>query len=238
MNGKINHHGIIPKDVHIILIMFDFSLTLESALFDVLSKEERSNALQFIRHTDAIRYAYTRAILRKSLSVAVGEKASNIKFSYSLRGRPSVHSDESVPCIDFNVSHSGNYALIAWSSSRRVGVDIEEAVVDWERLLASVCGDADIREFELTPEAKQKELFFDIWVAKEAFLKAVGEGISSNLRQFSVASSDRVSPFIQGSDDRVLTLQEFNGCWLRGVNGYAACLAWSKQETFQQNYFI
>jgi 4'-phosphopantetheinyl transferase len=221
---------VIPDDVRVLHVSFDFSLSLEATLFDVLSKDERDRALHFVHHVDSIRYATTRATLRKSIGSVIGETPANIQFSYSALGRPLLREGKLTTGIDFNVSHSGAHALIAWSTKRHVGIDIEQKIVEyeWEPLLSRVCGEADFHQVRATSHGRKSELLFDIWVAKEALLKTSGDGIIRGLTDFSVASSNVVSPLIQGISDRARVVQQLEACWLRGIDGYAACLAWSK----------
>jgi 4'-phosphopantetheinyl transferase len=215
----------------VLLVDFDFDASLDDTQFDVLSEDERAQASHFMRPADVIRFASSHAALRNCLAMAVGQAAAAIRFSRSAFGRPSLTGNDAVSVVDFNLSHSGNHALIVWSATRRVGVDIEWRRADWawQALVSGVFGDVDALQLAATPLARQCERFFDIWVAKEALLKASGDGIGAGLADFSVASDMSGFPFIQGCSALALALQSFQARWLRNIDGYAACVAWSRR---------
>lgn len=219
----------IPDDVHVLQVDFDFGIKLDDPSFDVLSSDERCRALRFVHHADAIRFATSRTMLRNCLATAINESAASIQFAASASGRPMLYGDHTRSTIDFNISHSGDHALITWSRKRKVGVDIEFRRHDlgWESLVDKVLGSADTLQLANTVTEHRRALFFDIWVAKEALLKAEGSGIGAGLTGFSVASGNHRLPVVHGINPIANTLRKFRACWLRSIEGYAACLAWS-----------
>lgn len=221
----------VPDDIHVLQVDFDFEMQLDDSLFAVMSHDERQRASRYVRHPDAIRFAVCRSVLRNCLSTAIGQSAHLIRFVSSASGRPSLYADRTITTIDFNVSHSENHALIAWSESRRVGIDIEShcGTLNWESQIHSVFGTADMLQFTTATPAQRRGLFYDIWVAKEALLKADGVGIGVWLSEFSVASDNHRSPRVQGLTEIGIKLRQFDAYWLRNFEGYAACLAWSSQ---------
>jgi 4'-phosphopantetheinyl transferase len=222
----------VPDDIHVLQVDFDFEMQLHDTLFDVMSDDERHRASRFVRYPDAIRFAVCRSVLRNCLSAAIGQSAHLIRFVSSASGRPSLYADRTIATIDFNVSHSEDLALIAWSGTRRVGVDIEShrGALNWESQIPSVFGTADMLQFTAATPAQRRGLFFDIWVAKEALLKADGVGIGARLSEFSVASDNPRSPMVQGFTELGIKLRQFDASWLRNIDGYAACLAWSSSQ--------
>jgi len=216
----------IPDDVHVLRVDFDFGAKRDDPLFGALSDCERHRVSRFVRHADAIRFAACRTLLRYCLAAALGRGANSIRFAISTAGRPSLYVDDAYAPLDFNVSHSGKHALIAWSKTRRVGVDIEllNQDVDWEAIASSVLGTDDARWLEPIEDDYRQNFFFDIWVAKEALLKAYGSGISAGLTEFSVAAENHEAPVIQGTTTLATTLRLFQACWLRNIDGYCSGL--------------
>ena len=220
----------IPADITLYRVNIEFDASLHSPVFEVLSDAERCQAARFVRHADAIRFATTRAALRRCLGDAIGIAAASIRWSRTAAGRPRLAGVEAP--VDFNVSHSGEHALIAWARRRRVGVDIERrgAMQSWQALVSTVCGRADVAGLEAAPPPAQRDLFYDIWVAKEALLKAHGAGIGAGLTQFSVLSHRGQSPRPSGQGDLANALAGYQCAWLRGIEGHAACVAWSAEQ--------
>lgn len=88
---------------------------------------------------------------------------------------------------DFNISHSGNYVICAFSDESRVGVDIEEIVSlnvhDFDHIFHA-------EELKAIKQSKLPlKLFFDIWVKKEAVTKADGRGLGCELKEIDTLSN-------------------------------------------------
>ncbi len=218
----------VPADVKVVRLDLDAAVPLADPVFDVLSPAERAAAERFRRPADAVGSAATRAVLRRLLGAELGLPPEALVFVRSDRGRPSL-SGPGRPPLDFNVSHGGGHALIAWSRLRRVGVDVEPhgAGRDWQRLAGLVLGAEDARRIaaEADPGVRDAR-FLDVWVAKEALLKAEGRGIADGLSAFSVLSEPSRAPCIAGEDPLAARLAGFSALWLRAVPDHAACLAW------------
>jgi 4'-phosphopantetheinyl transferase len=220
----------LPGDVQVVRINLDFAVPLSHPLFDVLSDDERRAAARFHRAADTVRYAATRAVLRRELAAVLGEAPGGLRFLRSDRGRPALDTGSVVPPLDFNVSHGGDHALVAWSRLRHVGVDVEpeRAAWDWLPLSRVVLGKEDARRIAMAgDEPARAALFLDMWAAKEALLKADGRGIADGLDGFSVLSEGSERPRIGGDTALAEDLRRFEARWLRGIQGHAACLAWS-----------
>jgi 4'-phosphopantetheinyl transferase len=216
----------IPDDVRVVRVDLDFAVPLSDPLFDVLSDDERAAAARFHQAADAIRSAATRAVLRRELAAALGEAPAALRFTRSERGRPALAGGP--PPLDFNVAHGGGHALVAWSRTRRVGVDVEpvRAAWDWRPLSRMVLGEEDARRIAAAPEPAA--LFLAIWTAKEALLKADGRGIAERLDGFSVLADEADAPSVTGTTALAEDLRRFEARWLRGLPSHAACVAWSR----------
>ena len=222
----------VPADVHLVRVDLDLvkaDASLDAPLFGVLSADERAAAARFRHPADALRFAAARAVLRREIGAALEVAPASLGFVRSERGRPALAGDGPPP-LDFNLSHSGDHALVAWSAVRRVGVDVEARRPgwDWAALGPAVLGGADAALIAAEADADARAtLFYDVWVAKEALLKAEGLGIAAGLNAFSVLSTDRRRPAVAGGGSIARTLGRFDARWLNGFSGHAACLAWS-----------
>src|SRR5207245_1105341 len=127
-------------------------------------------------------FVAARGILRQLLAQYLSTRAAEIRFAYGNQGKPHL-ADPNAMDLRFNVSHSGEQILLAFSCVREVGVDIE-------RIHELHARDAVAERFFTLPEAlrisalpaqDRERAFFHHWVRKEAFVKAVGKGIASSL---------------------------------------------------------
>jgi 4'-phosphopantetheinyl transferase len=154
-------------------------------LWDTLSSSEKDRANRFHRAEDRALFALTRGMLRYLLSEAKGIAADKIAFADGPHGKPRL-AGTGGPY--FNVSHSGCWALIGFSGSREIGVDIEfmRAAGDELDLARSFFSAAECRSLEGLANGVLFSSFYKIWTCKEAVLKAIGAGISTHLKDFSV----------------------------------------------------
>lgn len=154
-------------------------------LWNTLSFGEKDRANRFLRVEDRALFALTRGTLRCLLSEATGVPADKIAFVDGPYGKPHL-AEPNGP--HFNVSHSGSFALIGFSGSRDIGVDIEfmraaGGELDLARTFFSA---AEYRSLEGLANGMLLSSFYKIWTCKEAVLKAHGAGISEHFADFSV----------------------------------------------------
>jgi 4'-phosphopantetheinyl transferase len=154
-------------------------------LWNILSHGEKDRANRFLRVEDRALFAVARGALRRLLSEATGVPAGKIAFAEGPYGKPRLVGTNGP---QFNVSHSGCWALIGFSDSRDIGVDIEfmRAAGDELGLARSFFSAAEYRSLEGLERDMLLSSFYKIWTCKEAVLKAHGAGITEHLRDFSV----------------------------------------------------
>lgn len=164
---------------HVFLIAVDVSQHELSELKRLLSDEERTRADRFRLAADHGRYVVARANLRKILGSRLLCEASQVAFHYGQFGKPELASSFQ-PRIQFNVSHSGKWALIGISSDSPIGVDIEERreIKSIASVVKSTFSAAEFRQWLALPGSLQTEAFFRAWTCKEALIKALGTGVS------------------------------------------------------------
>lgn len=164
-----------PKELHV-WILDDASKP--DRCWELLSRDERKRALCFHKRSDADRFIVCRAALRQILGGYLDVPPETVKLAYNAHGKPFLN--DAFSSLEFNVSHSGTVALIAVTRDHPIGIDIEVITNDFPvtEMASEVFSPGELaRFFQLPADAKQIE-FFRTWVAKEAFLKALGQGLS------------------------------------------------------------
>jgi len=129
---------------------------------------------------------------------------AEIRFAYSYYGKPSLSRDRGSEGIEFNVSHSGKYAIFALCRNRQVGIDIERIRPEFgtERIAERFFSPTEVSALRrLAPELRV-EAFFNCWTRKEAFIKAAGVGLSCPLDGFDVS----LAP---GEPARLLNIRDY-----------------------------
>ncbi len=147
---------------------------------------ERANRFRFPEHRQ--RFVIARGCLRSLLGAYLKTDAGEITFTYSPEGKPALddgHSSE----LRFNVSHSGDIGAFAFALRSDIGVDVEMIRRDLD------VDEIPKRFFSLMEQTTLAGLsgeekyqgFFNCWTRKEAYVKAVGSGLSLPLRDFDVS---------------------------------------------------
>jgi 4'-phosphopantetheinyl transferase len=120
----------------------------------------------------------------------VGLPAADLKFSYAAKGKPSL-SDSGVEggSIKFNLAHSQDAVIYAFTRGREIGVDVEfvrEDLAD-DEIAERFFSPAEVEALRALPKEVRSKGFFNCWTRKEAYIKALGEGLSMPLNAFDVS---------------------------------------------------
>ena len=155
----------------------------------LLSADEIQRASRFRFANDRNEYVVARGALRVLLGSYRNVPPQDLRFAYSEYGRPYLIGDSPPQALEFNVSHSGGIALLAFAQERKIGIDVEKvrrnfATGEIAERFFSRAERAALREL---PQEQRHEAFFRCWTRKEAFIKALGEGLSHPLDQFDVS---------------------------------------------------
>ena len=179
----------LPEDeVHLWRVNLAGVAPTEQRWKQLLSEDERKRAGRFHFSRDREFFTATRALLRTILGCYAACDPSQLVFRYSDKEKPSLKDGFSNQ-LEFNVSHSGTTAMLAFARGRALGVDVEQIREDFDT-------DAIARRFFSTHEVQQlfsldpaerHQAFFRCWTRKEAYIKAVGTGLSLPLGQFDVS---------------------------------------------------
>ncbi len=178
--------------LHIRLIDLREMAPAETRLRCFLSRDELARASRFQLERARSRFVLTRGWLRVILARCLGAAPEEIVFAYGANGKPTLGGSYRENELSFNLSHSGDYALIGLSARGPIGVDIEQvrAMPDFESMTSQYFSASETRAVMAYPEAGRLRAFFRCWTRKEAFMKATGEGMGIALDAFSVALDD------------------------------------------------
>ena len=152
-----------------------------------LSSDELARAARFHFERDRTRFSVARAALREILAHYLGASPAEIAFVYGDHGKPALAPPDGD--LRFNLSHSHDLALCAVARGREVGVDVERIreLDDLEELSRRVFSAREQAALRRLPEPNRLAGFFTAWARKEAFIKALGEGLSHPLERFDVS---------------------------------------------------
>jgi 4'-phosphopantetheinyl transferase len=169
-----------------------YSVRLESSennfgrAFSWLSPDEveRADRFRFDQHRRA--FVLGRAVLRALVASYLRIAPAEASFTYGPKGKPAL-GGAACP-LSFNVSNSGDLAAYAFTSDCEIGVDIEHSrrLVEIEGIARRFFAPEEVTELMGLSEAERHAAFFNCWTRKEAYIKAVGDGLSVPLDSFQV----------------------------------------------------
>ena len=168
----------------------------------LLAPDERARAERFRFEQHRRQYTVARGVLRSLLGRYLGADPRALAFRYASHGKPEL--DGGGGALRFNVSHSGELALYAVARGREVGVDVEHVhpLDDAEEIAERFFSAAERAAFRALPPEAKEVAFFDCWTRKEAYIKAIGEGLSFPLHAFDVSLAPGEPARLLGAVDR------------------------------------
>src|SRR5215217_8074761 len=189
---------ISPNEVHIWRLYQDGTHSQIETLQDSLSPDELARCKKFHFEKDRNKFILTRAMLRKLLGCYLGKDPEQVRFNYTSFGKPILASDADNANIRFNLSHSGEIVLYAISCNQELGIDVEQvrAHTDVMAIAKRFFTPGEIGRMEKGNEKNRTELFFRYWTRKEAFVKAVGKGVSFPMERLDVSLLNKFSSII------------------------------------------
>lgn len=185
------------NEVSVWFISFDVSEDKITFLSSFLSEDEILKASKFRFKKDKNCSIITRGALRFLSSKYLKENPEDIKFKYGEYGKPYYNMETK---LKFNVSHSGNMAVIGFVLNDDIGVDIEEIKTDFEvfDIASNYFSKLEIETLNELPKEKHVEYFYRCWTRKESFIKAKSQGLTFPLDSFSVSiHSDKKTELLE-----------------------------------------
>ena len=175
-----------PDEVHLWRWPLDIAPHDLAAAWTILDPDERARADRFHFPLDRTRFVAARAGLRRRLGQALDRSPETVRFIYGPFGKPALaHHGER---LSFNLSHSGEVAVLAVATAFELGADIEQLRdIDVPRLAAHTFAPAEAAQIASLPPADRQASFFRCWTRKEAYVKALGRGFDLPLASFTVS---------------------------------------------------
>jgi 4'-phosphopantetheinyl transferase len=159
----------------------DRSLAAKALLDDA----EAERAGRFVRRVDRDHFCVAHGATRMILAGYVGGRPADLRYRFGPAGKPALAD---CPELEFNLSHSGAWGLLAVTRAGSIGVDIEcvRDMPDFMEIARGNFAPKEVATLEGLPEARRLDAFFAGWTCKEAFVKTLGHGLPFGLDGFEV----------------------------------------------------
>lgn len=154
----------------------------------LLDAGEQAHAARKRIPLDARRTLTSRACRRLLVGSYLGVPPAAVEFATTAAGKPQLAVAAGAPALEFNVSHSGNWVVLAFARGLALGIDVEcHRALEFSELVNAFFSPQERAAWSSLPAAEHARAFFSAWTRKEAYLKALGLGLLKPLDSFSVA---------------------------------------------------
>ena len=190
--------SLASDEVHVWRARLDDQAPCLTRLSRTLSHDEQAKASCFHRPRDRCRFIIGRGLLRAILARYLDVEPSQLQFCYGVHGKPYLIPPAHGGWIRFNLSHSQGLALYATGRRREVGIDLEYVQPDFpaEQIAVQFLAPQEVATLRTLPTERHVETFFACWSRKEAYLKALGGGLTLPLDEFAVSCAPGQPPVL------------------------------------------
>ncbi len=220
-----------PETVDVWSISLTPAMSSSNRSTSVLSTAEIARAERFVQPKDRQRFISARTALRGILGSYLGLPPAAISFRINAHGKPYLHSAPApAPAmLQFNLSHSGDWALCAVTTAGEVGVDIERVRPRAQAYRLKVAQRFfSAHEYHAINSAGPTGIdsaFFSGWTRKEAYIKCHGKGLAIPLATFTVSIGAATPAALIQSDWNPVDVTQCRLYDLDVPAGYYAALA-------------
>jgi 4'-phosphopantetheinyl transferase len=204
--------SLVDDAIDVAVARLDQAPEVVRAAAALLSDAERQRAGRLVFERDRRRFILARCRLRQLLGERLGLRPEAVELEYGTHGKPrvaggpvgsDVRSD-----LRFNLSHCDDVAVYAFASGREVGIDVEAVRVmgDADDIAAHTFSRRENAAYRALARRDRPLAFFACWTRKEAFIKALGDGLQHPLDRFDVSLAPgepaRILRVVDTSGDR------------------------------------
>jgi len=163
-----------------------------------LSELERAGRFHFERLQR--HFVVARGFLREVLARYLEANPEELRFAYNDYGKPALAGEHR---LKFNMSHSHEMAVVGVTHHAELGIDVEYIRADFASgdIARRFFSPLEVESFDSLPKEEQVAAFFRCWTRKEAYIKAIGKGMSQALDRFDVTLAPGEPPALLRADE-------------------------------------
>ncbi len=178
------------REIEVVVTRLDETPEAVAALAQSLCAQERQRAARLRFERDRRRFIVARARLRELLAARLGVRPASVQLACEPNGKPALAQHAAQAHWRFNVSHCDEVAVYALSRRREVGIDVEaiRSLPGADAIAAQCFTPRESEAYRRLAPRDKPLAFFRCWTRKEAFVKALGVGLSLRLDELDVCA--------------------------------------------------
>jgi 4'-phosphopantetheinyl transferase len=214
-----------PGEIHVWRI--DLACAASTALASLLSTDERERAARLLIEDKRAQFVAGRGALRRVLGQYLGVAPQALVFAYGAHGKPALGHDATAAGLAFNFSNSDNLALLAVARANAIGIDIEHRArrISEAPFARHILSESEADDLARLPAAQRKAALLRAWTRKEAYLKALGVGLSRPMSGITTGYGDEGEAIVRRIEDADGKPRPWTFIPLAAHADYLACLA-------------
>lgn len=195
--GQFSRPG--RDEVHVWSMRVSAATPALGALERLLAPDEQARAARFLREADRHRFVAAHGGLRQLLGHYLALPPAALGFTIGEFGKPALAEVDAGRALSFNLSHAGDWIVVALAAGQPVGVDVEpiRPDLDFMTIARHQFSPEEVAALSAEEPGARRSAFFRCWTRKEAYLKARGQGLSYSLREFSVEFGAEARPALR-----------------------------------------
>lgn len=224
--------ALASSEVHVWRVRVPEVGTEPAGWAELLTSEERTRVERKRMPADRQRELTSRAVQRQLLGGYLGVRPETVAFSTEQRGKPVLAGAAPGARLEFNLSHSGDWSLLAFVRDHPVGADIERwRDLERDDLVRQFFASAEQSEWAGIPPEMRRAAFFAGWTRKEAYLKALGVGLMKPLDSFAVRMAPEAPAALLSCLDDPAAASRWRIDAFTPAENYSAAIAVSSEVT-------
>jgi 4'-phosphopantetheinyl transferase len=190
-------------EIHVWRVDLEQSEDVVQQFRSTLESDEIHRADRFHFEKDRRAFTVSRGFLRHVLSRYLATKPEALRFAYGPYGKPALNGEHTNSSLKFNMSHSRGVGLVAVTETKELGVDVEYIRADFasEDIARRFFSPHEVAAFNALSNELRVAAFFRCWTRKEAYIKAIGRGLSQPLEGFDVTLAPDAPPALLRADE-------------------------------------
>ena len=187
--GGNHRRGLSIDEVHVWTARLDCHHRATTNFARILDEEERARAARLLFDRDRLRFIQAHCIKRHILADYCDADPAALTFERNSRGKPCLIPRATGAVLQFSLSHSGDYCVLALRLDQTVGIDVEmvRELPQAIGIAKNYFAPAESKALSGLPEAVRQHAFFVWWTHKEAAIKARGLGLAAHLSRAEFA---------------------------------------------------
>ena len=190
-------------EIHVWRVDLDQPEEVVQQFRSTLEDDELQRADRFHFERDRRAFTVSRGFLRQVLSRYLTARPDALRFAYGPYGKPALNGEHKQSSLRFNMSHSRGMGLVAVSDTKELGVDVEYIRADFatEDIARRFFSPHEVAAFNGLSQELRVAAFFRCWTRKEAYIKAIGRGLSQPLDGFDVTLAPEAPAALLRADE-------------------------------------